>query len=382
MGLELSEVLKDGIFDGAEILCSEVAVSHIVNRISVFDCPYHKKIIDSGIIAEGDLFISCLEQFYKGDPSFYDFLECLSAYKSAGLIVTYSGNLDLLTPDVLEWCSNHSLPVILQKKTNFYADIMTAVNNLLSSENVNEINLLRLDRLRYAMMSDYERNSVIQAVNPWFKSVVRTLFISASENKRSARLSLWRDHIVNQSDAVVVGDDLIIILSSADEKHLKLHTNAVTGQLHQYIPEKHLGFSRIYPRMLLHQALAEGEQAVRIAEALNIVQQDYDPLLSLPILLAQGHSKEQADFYHTYTTRISENVSTDMLPTMLKTVECFVLCKGDYAAAAEELHTHANTIRYRINRIRSFLNMEDDPIRFYETIALATKIRALFDYEL
>ena len=66
----------------------------------------------------------------------------------------------------------------------------------------------------------------------------------------------------------------------------------------------------------------------------------------------------------------------------LNTIECFVSCKGDYTTTAEKLHQHANTIRYRVNKVRSSLGMDDNPIRFYETIALATKIRILFGYKI
>lgn len=36
-----------------------------------------------------------------------------------------------------------------------------------------------------------------------------------------------------------------------------------------------------------------------------------------------------------------------------------------------------NTVRYRLNRVKGALGMEEDQVRFYETIALAAKLRTL-----
>lgn len=41
------------------------------------------------------------------------------------------------------------------------------------------------------------------------------------------------------------------------------------------------------------------------------------------------------------------------------------------------LEQHENTVRYRVNKVRSALGMSEDPVKFNETVAIAMKIRAL-----
>ena len=50
---------------------------------------------------------------------------------------------------------------------------------------------------------------------------------------------------------------------------------------------------------------------------------------------------------------------------------------GDFKAAARELNQHENTIRYRINRLRTYLDVEEQPLLFHEIISLAVRIEGM-----
>ena len=41
------------------------------------------------------------------------------------------------------------------------------------------------------------------------------------------------------------------------------------------------------------------------------------------------------------------------------------------------LRQHENTVRYRINRVKTLLNMEHDPIRFYEAVGAAVHLHQI-----
>ena len=67
---------------------------------------------------------------------------------------------------------------------------------------------------------------------------------------------------------------------------------------------------------------------------------------------------------------------------MILTVENYVANSGNFKTTAEMMSQHENTIRYRINRVKSALNMEEDTVKFNETIAIASKLRVLLGREL
>ncbi|MEG2539089.1 MAG: helix-turn-helix domain-containing protein, partial [Clostridium sp.] len=59
------------------------------------------------------------------------------------------------------------------------------------------------------------------------------------------------------------------------------------------------------------------------------------------------------------------------------TLESFINNDGNFKRVAEDLFQHENTIRYRIKKIKSILNMEDSNIKFIESTSIALKFMGL-----
>ena len=60
--------------------------------------------------------------------------------------------------------------------------------------------------------------------------------------------------------------------------------------------------------------------------------------------------------------------------------------RGDAAAeverfkkTAKKLKQHENTIRYRINRLRNYLDVEEQPLLFHEIISLSVRIESMLE---
>ncbi len=60
-------------------------------------------------------------------------------------------------------------------------------------------------------------------------------------------------------------------------------------------------------------------------------------------------------------------------------MESYVAHSGNFQAAAREMNQHENTIRYRVNKVKSALGMENDNVKFHETVAVAVKLRTLIN---
>ena len=56
--------------------------------------------------------------------------------------------------------------------------------------------------------------------------------------------------------------------------------------------------------------------------------------------------------------------------TLFDTLREYVRCRGSYHDTAVSMGQHESTIRYRINRLREILNLQDDIIQFHACIAL------------
>lgn len=61
---------------------------------------------------------------------------------------------------------------------------------------------------------------------------------------------------------------------------------------------------------------------------------------------------------------------------LFSTLRAYVEQSGDLQSVSDKIHVHKNTVRYRINKVRELLGMEDDPT-FFEQIAIAVRIYEL-----
>lgn len=379
MDIALRELFRDNVLKGAKILAGKGGLSRRCRRVSVFDCPYHESLLAQGIIKPGDLFLSVLEQFRNGQGDLMGFARGLVSYRSAGLLILPTGAAEVLSQPVLDYFDENDFPVIWLQANISYGDIMAAINNWLRSGDRNEINLSKLNRILQGGIGESEKRQLLLNINPEFIGLIRSIYVKGEFRSPWFSAKLSEDYAYLQSSSILFGEYTIILLSGTDQKQLKTNSNMIASQLGSYFEDYHIGFSRIHPLEEIEEVLREGELAVKVSDTLQVLQQSYDPLLTQQLMFTLRNSTEAQDFYRAYVETIAGGLSENMLQEYLHTVKLFVAHKGNYAQVAQELNQHINTVRYRINRVKQILNMEDDTVRFYETISIATKLGICFE---
>ena len=118
------------------------------------------------------------------------------------------------------------------------------------------------------------------------------------------------------------------------------------------------------------------------SKAMNMTVRTYDALSSIQLLTTMKDTQEAEDYYDAYLAALREKIAEENLSEMLLTIENYVANSGDFKLTAEMMNQHVNTIRYRVNRVKSALNMDSDTIKFNETIAIAVKLRILLNRDL
>ena len=56
MYITVDSILKEHVFKDAVVLSGDLGLSNTVKRVSVFDCPFRPRVLNSDIIGFGDLF--------------------------------------------------------------------------------------------------------------------------------------------------------------------------------------------------------------------------------------------------------------------------------------------------------------------------------------
>lgn len=169
--------------------------------------------MEEGVLQEGDLFLSCLEQFPSGTDDITRFFRGMINYKAAGLIVVPTGRTDLLSDNLIDICERADFPVIVVRRSNSYASIMEIVNKYIAIGSINEINAQKIERIRNGASSTRESIEIINSINPEIKENIVILSVEGSLHSPLFSMELWRRYEENVNDILVMGDPFTLILS-------------------------------------------------------------------------------------------------------------------------------------------------------------------------
>lgn len=382
MNIEMRTLLMDKLFENSCVLAGRDGLTRSVKRISVFDCPCVPSSLEHKIFCEGDLFITCLEQFRDevDDQALRFYLECQIQSGAAGLLVVTDDRIDLLTPGLLKMCDESRFPVVLIPEDYPYAAIIDTVHRYITFDTYNTINKLRLDKIMYEDLSDVARSEVLYSINPMVKKYIRAIFIQGIFNSDVAQIELQNYYFKRENDIFVRTEQGMVILLSEDRQEkaaMILETCLV--RIKEFLDNPVIGYSRFFQKEACHKALKEAKLALETAKAMNMTVRSYDALSSMQLLTTIKDTQEAEDYYDAYLAALRTKIAEENLPEIILTIEKYVANSGDFKLTAEQLNQHVNTIRYRVNRVKSALHMENDTVKFNETIAIAVKLRILLN---
>lgn len=379
MYVTFGKILEDSNFRDAEVIGGREGLSNIVERISVFDCTYDDVVENMDIIRKGDLFITCLEQFTPHTrQSAVDFFRIIIGQGSSGLFIVGDRGMANFDGEIMELCDSMNFPVVHVPLDMPYALIMDIVNQYISFDNVNALNALKLERILYSSEQSDRELEILTSIKSSICDYIAVNYVSGEYSSEITRMNLYMKFLRDRRDIYVLDNGQSVFITSEKEpKLLERHRQVVAEFIGDCIPGGFVGQSRIYRRKDIRSALWEAKQALIVAERLDMHNQMYNPLNTIHLLLPLRDSKWADEYYKAYVDAISSDTSSEMLPDILKTIEIYVAQSGDFAKTAELLTQHENTIRYRVNKVKRSLGMEKDTIKFYETIAVATKLRIL-----
>lgn len=369
-------ILTQPLFEKARVAAGKDHLNHTVNRVSVFDCPVKDTLLDNNIIETGDLFLSTLEQFVSHPDCFMDFITLLIEAKSSGLFIV-GENTQLITPEIAGLCEMKGFPVVVLDKNIPYAAIMDAINKLTTQEYRHMLNGLKLNSLRNNHLSKKEKVHILNTINPQTASFIQLFILSGEEQSFLTQNELSSIFLSRNTDIYIFHDNLhYFIFSDETEHQLDTKTRTNTQYLLQFFRHYNAGISMIHKKEEIDQSLNEARLSHNASFALNepVLEYDSGSLLQLITLL---EDKEELFMYRNTLLQKINAIDSENDMVLFETLKEFVRCRGSYQTVAHNMNQHENTIRYRINKIRQVLGMEDNIILFHTTLFMLATIDSL-----
>lgn len=376
MNVSLEQIFNAPLFKNGVVLAGREGMYRTVKRVSVFDAPFQEDVLEKGIIAPGDFFVTSLLQFDTKLEQIMEVIRILVKGSCSGLCIMTLGRVELITEDVRAYCDKVMFPIVCIQEDISYAEVLSTVNRYILQEQTNVLNQLKLDKILSSKTLPQERLKLLLSMNPGIREYVQAVYVRDDEKKeREYGPGLYGE--LSGDIYISTSGYEIYILSADTDKELERHLAVVCEHLLRNGGQPRIGIGRSYPRYKTERSLLEAGDALDMAQASGRTRQVYDPLSPQQLLLPIRGSREIQEFYDEFCREIRSKTSEEGMEEMLVTVRTYVRCNGDFKAAARELNQHENTIRYRINRLRTYLDVEEQPLLFHEIISLAVRIEGM-----
>lgn len=171
----------------------------------------------------------------------------------------------------------------------------------------------------------------------------------------------------------------IIAYVSEKKKHLVQH--AYDNITHPAVKSLSVGISRPCNYDGLGVALKEAKNAIEVGDCLNIDTHIYsiDQLGFYQLLQLQDPNIKGAlqTYYDDFLSPLKESFEEATSKELLHTLICFVESCYKYNQAAEKLHVHRHTLKYRIDTIAKSCNLDFDKQQDRFNVEIALKLLPL-----
>ena len=377
MNISLLQIINTPLFENVKILSGREGLDRIVKRASVFDAPFQEDVLEKDILAPGDFFITSLLQFHPGSEELMQVLQLLVKGNCSGLCVMMEERAELFSKEMLNFCEKKQFPLICMQKDISYAEVLGVINQCILEEQTNVLNQLKLDKILASRTLPQERMKILLSINPGIREYVQAIYIRDEGRKNSRRKISGEGWAA--FDIFIPSDNYDICILSADSmKELEQHRSVVCEQLLKH-HDRRLGIGRPYARCRVERTILEAGDALNMAQTSDRSLQIYDPLSPQQLLLPIRGSREMQEFYDEFCREVAEKTTEEGMKDILLTTRAYVQCNGDFKKTAEKLKQHENTIRYRMNRLRNYLDVEEQPLLFHEIISLAVRIESMLE---
>lgn len=375
MGVLVKDILKLDIFKKSSLIAGQNGLNNSINRVSVFDCPIQEDR-DRLVLKEGDLFITNFFAFKKSTEYSIYAINFLKSCNCSGLCIT-NEYIDFFSDALINHCNKINFPVISIDYTISYGDIIRDISYLIYKNEEEQMHELLLKNL-INTNSLLDTKKILNTLNPHLLDYITVIYFYGNNinNNLLSTLNIKRENI-----CISFKDGFIFLLSYSNKNMTNIHSlvNYFIEVIKSNVDDYVIGVSSNYKE--LTNAKYAVQEAITSATSINLYNEKivyYSNLGVIPLLYNIKDTPETKNFYYNTINPILE-YDLKYKKDLLHTLVTFIDCGSDYKLCSNILYQHENTIRYRILKIKSILDLNNNLVEFYERISLAVKLHKIYN---
>ncbi|MCQ1531280.1 PucR family transcriptional regulator [Lutispora saccharofermentans] len=373
---DVRSILGLSIFENATIIAGKNGLSRKINRVSFTDCPIRTDGMGERVILPGDFFIGSLYIFKDNLDELSNNIKFYIRYGAVGICVI-DEYFTILPKDIIKYADANDFVIFIVDRETPYADIINQITKLIMVDQYDQIMEMKIDSLIHDKLNNLEAINVSKSILEYNFKKYYVLYSSdtfKSNNKRE----IFRTMINKNSKKLFIRYKLgffLIVETSDDKKYEQL--NDIIDNIKGYHNEVHIGISGIFNEIeSLKDAFRQSITSWDFSNSTNTHIVYYNKLSLYKILYLIKDTVEYKSIFSELIGPIieyDEKYNTNILDTLITYVEC----DGDYRKTSKALFQHENTVRYRIQKAKSILSLEERNLEFLECICLIEKMYKL-----
>lgn len=373
MSILVRDVLKLDLLKDARLIAGKGGLDREVLRVNFTDCPLSTSDPGYSLVQKGDLYILSLYIQSQSETELYNLINFYIQTGSACCIVMDTYIKDF-PDDVKHMADRNNYPIISVNDDIPYAGLIQKISNLLMTEQLDMFTEVKLYSLLHEQHSVQEQQDALGYLVPNCPAKFVCIYVKFPKAPPRMLRSLKND-IFEQVHTPFLNyqNGGFLVVDLGVYKKLDVVLKTLPKVFYPEIPDYIVGISNFSNSTeRLAAAFHEAVDASLIGEitGTQITYYEKIPVYHLLLPLKSHHSlKAYCDYIlgplQAYEAR--HNVE------LLQTIAVYLELNGNIAQTAAQMKTHANTIRFRINKARALLGLENEPYIFIEQLSVALK---------
>ncbi|MCI8609896.1 MAG: PucR family transcriptional regulator [Firmicutes bacterium] len=384
MALKLKDLLQLNSMRGMKILAGEGGLDRIVCSAGIADYEFARGVVyDNEQPFEPSSFIISSLLFAQNDETqILDAIKTLWEMGTSGFAFK-NVIFDAAPQEVIDFCNEKDYPLFVFGKEPYFEDIIFGITEAVQQDDTLILTEEKLTKMIENKLSKYEVEEISKSVSFMFKRFAMAAYLAPPAGGETGLdlARVFRNYYLNRNirNKIMLcryGKGIFIIMTGALEKEESFEL-ILTETLENLAIDRNLV---LVCRSGMHNPFERLDRCIResyhtYVASISVEGRAYGAYQNIGIFRYLIPLKN-----HYALEQFSESVMRPFLnrEELLQTVISFVVCNGDIGATATACNCHANTVRYRLSKVRELLGQEGATEQaFYEELSVAVRIYLL-----
>lgn len=379
MSITVSEAMQLNHLKALKLVAGKNGLDRKISKIGILDY----ELVEEGVygsFAHGDFVLTTFTPIRNDIEAVKQTIKDLINCGVAALAIK-NIYIKILPDDIIDYATKKNFPIFIFDQQTYFEDVIEDLMIGMASRShikilESKIDVLYKNEIKPSLVEelafDLNRNFLSEFQVFYLKE---KRYINDTDIIKIAELYKRSRHQYEQHSVFKYHEGLLVILSYKDNSsnHISLDLDYIFNFLGLNTSNYYMGCSGIISEIAnLHLGVKKSIYAQKACELDHRDKMIYSEIGIYKLLIPH----ENSIWINRYISEILDPLINYDEGKLIETARTYINCKGDIIKTSELLFQHKNTIRYRIQKMKTLLNTRSDG-DFYEQLSIAIKCERL-----